>query len=63
MKTVEGIYTSAIIFNTNTTEYSIDNYAIAQLQALCDNEAFEGCQIRVMPDVHPGKGPQNANWQ
>lgn len=55
MKTVEGIYTSAIIFNTNTTEYSIDDYAVAQLQALCDNEAFEGCQIRVMPDVHPGK--------
>jgi len=55
MKTVNGVYTSAKIFNTNTTEYSIDDYAIAQLQALCDNEAFEGCTIRVMPDVHPGK--------
>ncbi len=55
MKTVNGVYTSAKIFNTNTTEYSIDDYAIAQLQALCDNEAFEGCKLRVMPDVHPGK--------
>lgn len=55
MKTVNGVYTSAKIFNTNTTEYSIDDYAIAQLQALCDNEAFNGCTIRVMPDVHPGK--------
>lgn len=55
MKTVKGLYTSAKIFNTDTTEYSIDDYAIAQLQALCDNEAFDGCTIRVMPDVHPGK--------
>ena len=55
METVNGVYTSAKIFNTNTTEYSIDDYAIAQIQALCDNEAFDGCTIRVMPDVHPGK--------
>ena len=55
MKTITGFYTSAIIFNTNTTKYSIDEYALAQLKALCDNEAFEGCSIRVMPDVHPGK--------
>lgn len=55
MKTVNGLYSSAIIFNTNTTKNSIDNYAIAQLQNLCDNEAFSGCTIRIMPDVHPGK--------
>lgn len=55
MKTIHGVYTSATIFNTNTTQYSVDPYAIAQLQALCDNKAFEGCNIRVMPDVHPGK--------
>lgn len=55
MKTVHGFYTSAKIFNTNTTEYSIDNYALAQLEVLCDNKAFDGCTIRVMPDVHPGK--------
>lgn len=55
MKIINGIYTSAKIFNTNTTEYSIDDYAVAQLQALCDNEAFADCTIRVMPDVHPGK--------
>ena len=55
MKTVNGLYSSAIIFNTDTTEHSIDNYAIAQLQNLCDNEAFSDCTIRVMPDVHPGK--------
>lgn len=55
MKTVIGVYASAKIFNTNKTEYSIDEYALAQLKALCDNPAFKGCRIRVMPDVHPGK--------
>lgn len=53
MKTVSGVYTSARIF-TDT----IEDYAIAQIQNLCDNEAFRGCKIRIMPDVHPGKvGP------
>ena len=55
MKTVNGLYASAKIFNTNTTENSIDDYALVQLQFLCDNVAFDGCTIRVMPDVHPGK--------
>lgn len=55
MKTIHGVYTSAKIFTTNTTAYSIDDYAIAQIQALCDNEAFEQCSVRIMPDVHPGK--------
>lgn len=55
MKTINGIATSAIIFHTNTTEHSVDDYAIAQLQMLCDNEAFKNCKIRIMPDVHPGK--------
>lgn len=55
MKTINGVYTSATIFNTNTTDGSIDDYALAQLQNLCDNESFAGCKIRVMPDVHPGK--------
>lgn len=50
MKTVNGVYTSAKIF-TDT----IEDYALAQIQMLCDNPAFEGCQVRIMPDVHPGK--------
>ena len=55
MKTIHGVATSAIIFNTNTTEHSIDDYAIAQIQGLCNNTAFTDSKIRVMPDVHPGK--------
>lgn len=50
MKTVNGVYTSAKIF-TDT----IEPYAVAQIQMLCDQEAFAGCTVRVMPDVHPGK--------
>ena len=55
MRTVNGLYSSAKIFTTTNTETAIDDYAIAQLQLLCDNEASAGCTIRVMPDVHPGK--------
>lgn len=50
MKTVNGVYTSAKIF-TDT----IEDYALAQIQRLCDHEAFAGCTVRIMPDVHPGK--------
>ena len=50
MKTVNGVYTSAKIFAD-----TIEAYALAQIQMLCDNKAFEACKIRVMPDVHPGK--------
>lgn len=50
MKTIYGVYTSAKIFTDH-----IEDYALAQIQMLCDNEAFSGSQVRIMPDVHPGK--------
>lgn len=50
MKIVNGVYTSAKIFTDN-----IEDYALAQLQILCDNEALKNCKVCVMPDVHPGK--------
>lgn len=53
MRTVDGIYASANVFS-NTAE----DYAIAQVKMICDNEASKGSKIRIMPDVHPGKvGP------
>ena len=52
---INGIYTSAKIFTTNNETNAIDDYALKQLQMLCDNEVSKGCRIRVMPDVHPGK--------
>ena len=55
MRTVTGAYAEAQIFTTNNTETAIDQYALAQLKMICDQEASKGCRIRVMPDVHPGK--------
>ena len=55
MKTMNGIYASAKIFTTNNETTAIDDYAIHQLQMLCDNPVTEESHIRIMPDVHPGK--------
>lgn len=55
METIKGAVTFAQIFTTNNTKTAIDQYALSQLQMICDQEASEGCRIRVMPDVHPGK--------
>lgn len=53
MKEIKGLYTSASIFTD-----SIDPYALAQVQMICDLESSKGSQISIMPDVHPGKvGP------
>lgn len=53
MEIIKGAYTTAQIFTTKNN--AIDQYAVAQLQMICDQSASEGCRIRVMPDVHPGK--------
>lgn len=55
MKTINGAYTSAQIFTTNNEKTAIDQYALMQLQMICDQEASKDSIIRVMPDVHPGK--------
>lgn len=53
MQIVNGIYADAKIFTDK-----IEPYALAQLKQICDQEMAKGSQIRVMPDVHPGKvGP------
>jgi len=53
MKTVKGKFAEAMIFTDN-----VEDYALAQVRMICDNEAADGSVIRVMPDVHPGKiGP------
>lgn len=51
---IKGKYTTAKIFTTHNAETAIDKYAIAQIQALCDNPVNAGCKVVVMPDVHPG---------
>lgn len=53
MKIVTGAYSTAKVFTDN-----VEEYAMAQIQMICDNEASKGAKICVMPDVHPGKvGP------
>ncbi|MBQ8037732.1 MAG: RtcB family protein [Proteobacteria bacterium] len=60
MKTriIHGTYCDAVVYTVDDSETAIDQYAQAQIKLICDNKASEGAQIRVMPDVHPGKvGP------
>lgn len=51
---IKGKYTTTKIFTTHNAETAIDKYAVAQIQALCDNPVNAGCKVVVMPDVHPG---------
>ena len=48
---LNGKYTTARIFTDN-----IENEAISQIYELCNQEFVEGCKVRIMPDVHAGKG-------
>ncbi|MBP3665616.1 MAG: RtcB family protein [Clostridia bacterium] len=51
MTEIIGTYNTAKCFAT-----TIDDGAREQLQLVCDTEAYAGSRIRVMPDVHAGKG-------
>ncbi|GIN84341.1 RNA-splicing ligase RtcB [Heyndrickxia sporothermodurans] len=51
MKHINGKYTHAKIFTD-----VVDESAVQQIQELCDQEFLKDVTIRVMPDVHAGKG-------
>lgn len=51
MKEIKGKFTDAKIFTDK-----IEETALNQIQELCDQEFLNGSKIRVMPDVHAGKG-------
>lgn len=51
MKEVQGKFNMAKIFAD-----TIEDASLEQIQVLCNSEFAEGCQIRIMPDVHAGKG-------
>lgn len=51
MREIKGRYNTAIVYTNN-----IDPGAVAQIQALCDQEFVQGSKIRIMPDVHSGVG-------
>ncbi len=49
MKEIMGKYASAVVLTDEA-----EDYALAQIQQLCNQSVFHGSRIRVMPDVHPG---------
>ncbi len=48
---IKGKYNNAVCFTDN-----LEASAYEQIQAVCDQKAFENSKIRIMPDVHAGKG-------
>ena len=48
---IQGKFNTAICY-TDTLE----DTAYAQIQSVCNEEAFKESKIRIMPDVHAGKG-------
>ena len=48
---IKGAYATAKCFATQ-----VDEGAIEQVRTMCDTPFTEGCQVRIMPDVHAGKG-------
>ena len=51
MITIQGQYNTAICYTNE-----LEGAAREQIQAVCDRPEFSGCKIRIMPDVHAGKG-------
>lgn len=52
---IEGKVGEAIIYAVSDEKDSVDEYAIAQIKLLCENEVSRESKVRVMPDVHPSK--------
>lgn len=50
MKIIKGVYAEAKIYTDD-----VEEYALAQVKRICDNEIAEGSTICMMPDIHPGK--------
>ena len=51
MITIQGLHNTAVCYTTE-----LEEAARKQIQAVCNRPEFSGCKIRVMPDVHAGKG-------
>ena len=51
MITIQGLYNTAVCYTP-----VLEELAAKQIQAVCDQAEFAGCKIRIMPDVHAGKG-------
>lgn len=48
---IKGVYNTAVCYTDEMEEK-----AYQQIEVVCNSEAFSSSQIRIMPDVHAGKG-------
>ena len=48
---IQGTFLTARCFTD-----ALEEKAAEQIKAVCDQEAFRGCKLRIMPDVHAGMG-------
>lgn len=51
MITIQGQYNIAVCYTNE-----LEGATLEQIRAVCDRPEFSGCKIRIMPDVHAGKG-------
>lgn len=51
MITIEGLYNAAVCYTSQ-----LEDKAAEQIKTVCNQEVFADCKIRIMPDVHAGKG-------
>lgn len=51
MLEIKGAKTTAICYAN-----IIEEEAIQQIRTMCDQDFTQGCKVRIMPDVHMGKG-------
>lgn len=51
MLEITGAYETAVAFAS-----VIEDEAIEQVRAMCDQPFAQGAHVRIMPDVHAGKG-------
>ena len=48
---IQGLHNTALCYTP-----ALEATAAEQIRSVCDQAAFAGCKIRIMPDVHAGKG-------
>ena len=48
---IQGAYAEAVCFAE-----IVEEEALEQIRRMCDQPFTEGCRVRIMPDVHAGKG-------
>ena len=53
---VKGTHNTAVCYTGGPVTGGLEPTAEAQIKTVCDRAEFADCKIRIMPDVHAGKG-------